>query len=345
MSGSLPVAPPPVSVCVPTFNRAALLRTSLASILRQSFRDFELIVVDDASTDETPGVVAGLREPRLRYERNERNLGQIANLNRCLALARGEYVCIFHDDDVYAPTILEREVAVLARHPGVGLVHTAVWMLTADGRVRRVHRVAERDYVRSGRERFMTYLGRAHDIVFSTAMVRRACYEAVGGFDPRFILADGDMWLRIALRADIAYIAEPLAGYRVHDVSASRTMTPARWFGEYFEIFDKNVALAGSSFPVQVPALLAEARRVQAQRSRVEAAASIAAGRFDLAADYIAVAAGLDASPLGRASDALLCLCRNPLGRAALRAVRAVRQRIHRATFDREIRSGKVLLK
>jgi glycosyltransferase involved in cell wall biosynthesis len=292
-------------------------------------------------------VVEKFSDPRLTYHRNGHNLGQIENLNRCIELARGEYVCIFHDDDVYAPRILEREVGVLFRTPNAGLVHTAVWVLTEEGRARRVHRVSDRDYVRPGREAFVTYLRRAHDIVFSTAMVRRSCYETVGGFDPRFILADGDMWLRIALDFDIAYIAEPLAGYRVHGESASRTMTPERWFGEYFEIFDKNIELARDRMPglaAQEAELRAEARRRQARRSRIEAAASIAAGEYELAAMYVRVASELDPSLAGLASDALLRAARNPAGRLALRTLRLARRRMHVASFGAEIKAGEAIL-
>lgn len=338
---------PTVSVCVPTFNRAGFLAGSLESILRQSFPDFELIVVDDGSTDETPMVVEKFSDPRLRYYRNTHNLGQIENLNHCIELAGGEYVCIFHDDDVYAPRILEREVEALSRNPNAGLVHTAVWILTEEGRVRRVHRVSDRDYVRPGRESFLTYLRRGHDIVFSTAMVRRSCYEAAVRFDPRFILADGDMWFRIALDFDIAYIAEPLAGYRVHGESASRMMTPERWFGEYFAIFDKNVELARDRIPGldgQEAELRAEARRRQARRSRLEATASIADGKYELAARYISVASELDRSLLGLTSDALLRAARNPLGRAVLCGLRFVRHGIHVARFGADIGAGERIL-
>jgi glycosyltransferase involved in cell wall biosynthesis len=338
---------PIVSVCVPTFNRAKFLAKSLESILRQSFSDFEVVVVDDASTDETTAVVQKFSEPRLSYYRNNHNLGQIENLNRCLELARGEYVCIFHDDDVYAPRILEREVDVLSRNPGVGLVHTAVWILSEAGRVRRVHRVSDSNYVRPGREAFLAYLWRAHDIVFSTAMVRASCYTAVGGFDPRFILADGDMWLRIALDFDIAYIAESLAGYRMHHASASRTMPPVRWFGEYFEIFDKNIKIARDRMPYldeQQAQLLAEARRHQARRSRLEAAASIASGQYSLAANYIQVASELDPSLPGRAGDTILRAALNPLGRLAMLGLRFVRHCIHLASFGSEIKAGKAIL-
>lgn len=111
--------PPQVSVCVPTFNRAHYLPQCLESILGQTFGDFELIVLDNASTVETAEVVARYREPRIRYYRNDQNLGQIPNINQGIALAAGGYVAVCHDDDVYAPTMLQRQAETLSRHPSV----------------------------------------------------------------------------------------------------------------------------------------------------------------------------------------------------------------------------------
>src|SRR5437870_9918513 len=102
-----------ISVCVPTYNRAPLLRECLASLVRQTYRDIEIIVSDNCSTDDTPAVMAECTDPRLRYYRNDTNIGPYPNLNRCLELAKGDYVCILHDDDVYAADFLQREAEML----------------------------------------------------------------------------------------------------------------------------------------------------------------------------------------------------------------------------------------
>src|SRR3990170_1950083 len=88
---------PTVSLCVPTFNRAQALGRTLESLLRQTFTDFELVVVDNASSDDTTNVVRNFRDPRIRYYRTPTNLGLYPNWNRCLDLARGEYVAVYHD--------------------------------------------------------------------------------------------------------------------------------------------------------------------------------------------------------------------------------------------------------
>lgn len=323
--------PPKVSVCVPTYNRAAYLAQSLESILRQTFTDFELIVVDNASTDETPAAVAGFADARLRYYRNATNIGQISNINRAMALASGEYISICHDDDLYAPDILRREVQVMSDHPGVVLVHTAVWLLSDSGAVRGVHRVSPSDYLVKGREAFLRYLAFSHDIVFSTVMVRRLYYERIGNFNPRYQCADFEMWLKLALHGDIAYLAEPLAVSRIHPSSATSKMTAARWFGEYFEIFDRAVEEGRASIgdlPLLSEGLRARARRHQARRARIEVASCIAAGNYAAASQYIEAAGQMDPSFTGALANAVLRLSTNRVGHVLLSGFRAARRRL-----------------
>ena len=328
---------PLVTVCVPTYNRAGYLAQCLEAIRRQTHEAFELLVLDNASTDETPQVVQRLADARLRYIRQPENLGQIPNVNRGLELAAGEFVCICHDDDIWAPTFLERQLAAMRRDPSVAFSHTAVWLCTEAGAARGVHRVEARDYLRNGREAFLRYLAFGHDVVFSTAMVRRAAYQQAGPFDARYLCADFDMWLRLALQGDVAYVAEPLAGYRIHAASASSGMTAVRWFHEYFEIFDRALALGRRQLPELTgleERLRRRARRYQARRARIEAAACLAAGNDAAAVEYLGAAARLDPSFAGSAANGLLRLCRNAAGHHVLGGIRNVRRRFGAATRD-----------
>jgi len=125
---------PTVSVCIPTYNRSRYLLDCIKSILRQSFSDYELIIVDDCSTDNTSEVVHKFKDSRIRYLRNDENVGQMMNLNKCLDVATAEFICVFHDDDVYDPQILEKHLRVFSSNERIGLAHTAVWLLTEDGR-------------------------------------------------------------------------------------------------------------------------------------------------------------------------------------------------------------------
>ncbi len=114
-------ADPLVSVIVPVYNGARYLRESLDSILRQSYASVEVIVMDDASADETPAIIASYGD-RIRSVRQPANLGQFDNVNAGIGLARGELIAVYHADDVYEPHIVRREVEFLEAHPEVGAV-------------------------------------------------------------------------------------------------------------------------------------------------------------------------------------------------------------------------------
>src|SRR5437588_7283045 len=149
---------PKISVCVPTYNRAPLLGAFLASLLNQTCRDFEIIVADNCSSDETPQIVHSFADPRLRYHRHDRNIGPFANMNYLIDQARGAYICIVHDDDLYGPEFLERESAMLDSHPAVGMVHCAVYEADAAGERRQVVRAYPTTRVLAGRDEFIRYL-------------------------------------------------------------------------------------------------------------------------------------------------------------------------------------------
>ncbi|MFC1584246.1 glycosyltransferase family 2 protein [Fibrobacterota bacterium] len=120
--------PPKVSVIMATHNRADILPVSVSSVLEQTFRDFEFIITDDASSDHTPSVLKDLHngDDRIIYQRSEQNIGPGAARNMAIERSRGEYVAIMDDDDACRPHRLEREIKVLDSHPDVGLVFSSV---------------------------------------------------------------------------------------------------------------------------------------------------------------------------------------------------------------------------
>jgi len=221
---------PKVSVIIPAYNRAHLIGVSLRSVLAQAFGDYEIVVVDDGSTDNTGDVVRSVA-PGARYIRQE-NQGIPGVLNRCVTEARGQYISFLGDDDALAPGALAREAAILDAHPNVGFVHGTAWLMDQDGCLmcRQRPHFARGDYVRSGREETADLLLSNH-IVAPTVMARRRCFEDVGLFDLRFQLyEDWNMWMRILKRWDVAFVYAPITFYRVHrGVAGSvfRMATPA----------------------------------------------------------------------------------------------------------------------
>ena len=122
---------PKVSVCIPTYNRAALLPYAVNSVLNQTYADFELLICDDASTDETAEVVASWGDSRIRYIRHPQNIQRSRNMRSGYEAARGDYFIKFDDDDALTPTFLEKTVAVLEDNPAVDFVCTDHWVMNA----------------------------------------------------------------------------------------------------------------------------------------------------------------------------------------------------------------------
>lgn len=211
---------PQVSVGIPTYNRAGMLRESIESVLTQTFPDFELIISDNASQDATESVVRSFSDPRIRYARNATNLGHRANMNQCLRLARGRYITILFDDDMMMPENLAAKVEVLAANPDVGLVHSKYHIIDDQGRIIEFNTTWGHgpDRTVDGLESREEILCTPYNTINAPAVLfRRACYEKLGGFAEQVRLAfDYEYWMRIAVYYPVAFLAQPLIKWRIH---------------------------------------------------------------------------------------------------------------------------------
>ena len=227
---------PKVSIIIPNFNHARYLEQRLRSVLDQTYSAFEVLFLDDASTDNSLEVLAQFEsDPRLRTYHNETNSGSpYIQWNRGVSLAQGEYVWIAESDDYAAPALLERLVSVLDAHPEVGLAYCQSQRVAEDGApmglaLDLVQDLGPehwgRDFVRSGRDECAEYLVARNTIPNASAVVfRRAIYTAAGAVDETMRLA-GD-WLHYARMlkiSDIAFVAEPLNHFRAHPASTRHT--------------------------------------------------------------------------------------------------------------------------
>ena len=194
---------PRLSVVVPTFNRAHCLREALASIAGQSFRDFELIVVDDGSQDATQTVVE--RFPEVRYVCLEENSGVSRARNRGIAEARGEFVCFLDSDDLWKKDKLERQMAWMETHPACQVSYTDEIWIRNGVRVNPMKKHAKH----SG-DIFRHCLPRCI-VSPSSVLMRTSLFEEVGDFDESLpACEDYDLWLRMALRYPFHFIEEKL---------------------------------------------------------------------------------------------------------------------------------------
>jgi glycosyltransferase involved in cell wall biosynthesis/SAM-dependent methyltransferase len=215
----------PVSVVLTTYNRADLVGKTIDSILRQTFRDFELIICDDCSPDSTEQVCAEYvrRDSRVRYIRNAANLGMPGNLNAGIQAASGTYIANLHDGDLYHSTLLEKWKKALDEAPEAAFVFNEYRIVDASGSEVKIYRGAFPASFPGSlliEEYFRRW--RFDSPVYGTAMGRRSAYSETGLFDPRFkFIADVDMWLRLAERYHVAFVPEPLIDIPARDVLAS----------------------------------------------------------------------------------------------------------------------------
>jgi glycosyltransferase involved in cell wall biosynthesis len=213
---------PRLSIGIPAYNAARYLEDTLRSALAQDHPDYEVVVCDNVSTDETRELCARVADPRFRYVRFEAHLEQPGNWNRCLEQTGGEYVVLLHADDLLAPAFLGRAERALDSHPAAGFVHSAVTHIDTAGRPLWQQRLHAHDQVDDGDVFFERLLLEGCLVNPAGVLLRRSAYARAGPFNEDVLwAADWDMWLRLSLLGSVAYIAETLASYREHSASGT----------------------------------------------------------------------------------------------------------------------------
>ena len=212
---------PLVSVVMTVYNYENFVKDSIQSILAQSFSDFEFIIVDDASTDETAEVVKSFKDQRIRYIRNSSNIGQTKSLNKAIRIAQGKYIARLDADDMAFPERLKLQVKFMERNLQVGVVGT--WLQSVD---------ENKILIRESRYPLLPDLPRLlllnllnwPCLTHPSVMIRRAVFDKIGLYDESYYISqDYDLWLRIARHYPIRNIPRILLVYREHRGSLSRS--------------------------------------------------------------------------------------------------------------------------
>ena len=209
---------PRVTILMTVYNGLPFLPEAIESALSQTFQDFELLLIDDASTDGSVACIRSYTDARIRLVRLERNVGQARALNEGLALAQGAYIARLDQDDVCLPDRLRHQVALLDRRPEITVVGTRQYWINADGRAWGFEPGVTA--LRTGD--FGTFLGTlltsATPVGHPTVMYRRDVINAVQGYDPAFApCEDYQLWCRLALqRYQLAVLPQPLVQVRLH---------------------------------------------------------------------------------------------------------------------------------
>lgn len=213
---------PLISVCIPVFNGENYIRESISSVLRQTEKNFELIVVDNCSTDHTVEIVASYNDPRINVFKNASNIGSTSNFNRCIELAKGEYFVLLPHDDILMPTMLETFSKALIADPKIGLVYSSYYIINENGMQTHFRMVAPEDKIMSGEEAVKECI--IHGCPVQCAMVRTKLFSYLGSFDRDLtIWSDVDLWCRIFLDGNkAAYFRTPQNYVRVHPGQGQR---------------------------------------------------------------------------------------------------------------------------
>ncbi|MGL5805174.1 MAG: glycosyltransferase family 2 protein [Xenococcaceae cyanobacterium] len=208
---------PKVSIVLPAYNAMAYLPKAYQSALGQTFTDYEILIINDGSSDNIEEWVAKTTDPRVKYI-PQKNQGAAGARNTGIYHAKGDYVAFLDADDLWESTKLEKQVRCLDENPEVGLVDTWITLIDREGNSKGwVHASSAEGQIWS------EIIQEPTIICGSSPMIRRECFEKVGVFDPNLRYAgDWDLWIRIASRYCFAVVKEPLVRYRLHPQNTSK---------------------------------------------------------------------------------------------------------------------------
>lgn len=210
---------PLVSVIIPTYNAAEYIEESIRSALSQTERNFELLVFDNASLDNTKEVVESIHDERIKFQRNERNIGFAGNANLGLRKAKGKYLCYLGADDIWEETFLENMLLLMEANRSMSFSHgSAIWIDEHGNQYGGMSGGWEN--VTKGEKAFLDCFDRG--FCFSTLMMRTDIVKRIGPLDESWKeIADTWLFLKLCLEGDVGYLDKPLVRYRVHQKSLS----------------------------------------------------------------------------------------------------------------------------
>lgn len=212
---------PVLSVCIPAYNNASYIRQTIEAVLDQDCEDFELVIIDDCSSDNTAEVVESVNDSRIRLVRNEKNLGMTGNWNKCIEEAAGKYVKLICADDILYEGSLKKEMAALDANPDVNLVMSDTILIDMSGKkVGSFKRWPVKGVMDGTKLAKISLLFNNFFGAPCNNMFRKSAAAEVGGFDKQFVyILDFDFWVSLACLGKVFIIHEPLNGFRIREDS------------------------------------------------------------------------------------------------------------------------------
>lgn len=209
---------PKVSIVLPVYNGARYLKQSIDSCLNQTYKNIELIIIDDGSTDETSQIIKSVTDTRVKSMRLEKNVGLPSALNAGFRNSEGEYLTWTSHDNQYLPISIEEMLSFLARNENADLVYTDYWAYYVDTGVKELRRLSDNPNLSKC------------DGIGACFLYTRRVYDEIGDYDPRYrLVEDYDYWIRVCKKFKAVHFAKPLYVYGEH----SKSLTNSK----YNEIF------------------------------------------------------------------------------------------------------------
>ncbi len=219
-----------ISVCIPLYNAEKFIAKTIESVLAQTRRDFELLVIDDGSTDSSVEIVESYKDARIRLLKNETNLGMHGSMDRCIREAKGKYVLILCNDDLITSDCLQEKAAILENYQNVNLVFSASEIINEKGNVIMKRSPFKKTQCFEGKQLAKKSFETKNIFAEpSNVMMRREAALQVGGFDKRIKYSiDWEYWLRICSTGDAFYINKSLSQFRISEQSMTSQLVKRR---------------------------------------------------------------------------------------------------------------------
>ncbi|MDQ1254422.1 MAG: hypothetical protein QG646_3663, partial [Euryarchaeota archaeon] len=211
---------PLVSICIPVYNAEKTIVSTLQSIITQTYQNIEIIISDNASADNSLDLIEEFTDPRMAIYKNSVNVGAEKNFTKCIDLATGDYIAIFHADDIYTPEMVEKQVRTFQENPSIGAVFTAATYINEDNE--KIGESKLPDAIKGKKkcdfgEIFISLLRDGPFLMCPSAMVKSKLYRELNPFkyEQFGTSSDLDMWLRILEKHPIVILEERLLNYRI----------------------------------------------------------------------------------------------------------------------------------
>lgn len=213
---------PKVSVVIPSYNHDKYISAAIQSVLDQRFQDFEIIITDDCSTDNTVNIIKTFNDPRIKLFTLKKNKGSYYALNHCLLHAEGEYIAQLNSDDVFSPLKLEKQVEFLDAHPQIAAVFTNAEIIDEQGNVHPDHdHYYATIFAQENRTRqqwLRRFFFESNCLCHPSVLIRKSVHDDLGPYDMRYFqLADLDYWIRLCKKYEIHILPEKLFHFRLRD--------------------------------------------------------------------------------------------------------------------------------